>query len=144
MTFQEFVHSLFENSQTFRRIVFKEKVLNITDTDIQAFWNSLLNFLQNQISQEKSTLLRNDFTSYSFFDYYTKYGNIGQASCDLDINNITELDDYWNESIQRMINYFNQHFNSEESTVDYLNTSTITNGHIPNSLGVEFNSHDIT
>ena len=145
MTFQEFITSLFENSQTFRRIVFKEKVLSITDTDIQAFWNSLLNFLQNQISQEKSTLLRTDFANNSFFDYYSKdNSSIGQTTCDLDVNDITELNNYWNKSIQDMIDYFNQHFNSEESTENMLDASVITNGHIPNSLGSSFNSHDIT
>ena len=137
LTFNEFVSSLFETPIGDFNTDFKNKIKNVSDKDVSDFWNSLLAYLKARPSLTPTTLLQEDFGENSFFDYI-------QSNSDIN-NSIEELSDYWNESIQAMVDYYNRYFNDEleEITNNTLEGTTITNGKIPLDNGNSFSTRDV-
>lgn len=137
MRFEDFVLSLFNTPESSFNQDFKEKIKTISDVEVQSFWNSLLNFLNQRQVESKTTLIEEDFQENSFFDFI-------QNQSDKDTS-VATINNYWNESIQDMINYFYTYFDeyNPEFTQNFLKTSRVQWGKMPTSNNTSFNSNDI-
>ena len=136
ITFEQFVADLFSTSSDFDSD-FKTKIKLITDKQVQEFVQTLLKFFSTHSSKENPDYyLESEIGEGGFFDFI-------QNNDDIDINNFPN--GYWNESIQTMVDYFNQHFDESavESTINYKNNSIVQNGKIPTNGEKSFNTEDI-